>query len=311
MREERDVDVGNVRLHVLLDGPPAGRPLLLLHGFPECAHAWHRQLGAFAGAGFRVVVPDLRGYGLSDKPARVADYDIALLADDVLELADALGLGPFDLAGHDWGAAIGWHLAQEHRERIRRFVAIDGPHLDVFHRAFLRSPLQHLRSWYIHFFQLPWLPEWAMLHGLADSYFLQARKPTGFTPQDRRILAEARARPGAVRAMIHYYRAAYRRFFRQLAAGVLRGENPWAMFEPPDIEVPTLVLWGEHDRFVPPSMAEDCRAMCVDGRLHVVARASHWLMVDQHEELAQTMIDFFLRSPPLRAAAESWGTLPA
>src|SRR5215470_3174058 len=126
--ESRRVDLGNLRLHVVLAGPKDGPPVVLLHGFPEFWYAWYRQMGELAKAGFRVIVPDQRGYNLSDKPSRVEDYRVDKLAGDIASLIETLGYNDACVAAHDWGGGVAWQLVIRHPGRVRRLVVIDTPH---------------------------------------------------------------------------------------------------------------------------------------------------------------------------------------
>jgi len=148
-----------IKLHTVLTGPPEGEPVFLLHGFPEAWFGWEKQIKPLVGAGFRVIVPDQRGYNLSDKPIGVDQYQMKVLVDDILGLADKLGYEQFHLAGHDFGAMVCWSLALREPGRVKRLVIANVPHPAVF-KSYLRShPSQMLKSWYAFFFQLPGIPE--------------------------------------------------------------------------------------------------------------------------------------------------------
>src|SRR5215213_1487050 len=158
----RYADLGDVRLHYVEAGE--GPLVLLLHGFPQFWYAWRHQIPALVGAGFRVVAPDLRGYNLSAKPPGVESYALDVLAADVADLVGRVGERSAIVVGHDWGAAIAWRVASRHAAAVARVVAINGPHPRAFARE-LRTLDQLLRSSYIGFFQLPWLPEVAIRAG--------------------------------------------------------------------------------------------------------------------------------------------------
>jgi len=151
-----------VRLHVVEAGPEDGPLVLLLHGFPEFWYGWHRQIAPLAAAGFRVAVPDQRGYGLSDKPKKIRAYNLDDLALDIVGLIDALGREKAHVAAHDWGGAVGWWLALKHAERLERLALLNIPHPLVLERALWRSAKQRKKSSYMFWFQLPWLPEYAL-----------------------------------------------------------------------------------------------------------------------------------------------------
>src|SRR5438105_14056797 len=150
-------EVGDVSLHYVEAGD--GPLIVLLHGFPEFWFGWRLQIEPLAAAGFRVIVPDQQGYNLSSKPRGVASYALKELVSDVIAIADQLGQESLFLAGHDWGAAVAWCTALLHPERIAKLVIVNVPHPSVMRRFLNTRPRQMLRSWYILFFQIPWLPE--------------------------------------------------------------------------------------------------------------------------------------------------------
>lgn len=275
--------VNGLSLHVVEAGDPGDPLLLLLHGFPEFWWAWRHQITPLAEDGYHVVVPDMRGYNFSDAPQEVAAYALDVLAADVTAIADAFGAERFHLVGHDWGAVIGWWVAAQHPERLDRVVLMDGPHPDVWAEQALKHPTQALRSTYVAFFQLPWVPE-ASLSGF-DFAGLKAMmrgsaKADTFEPGALDRYAEAWARPGSLTAMLNYYRA-------------LR-ERPRSG-EPARLSPPTLILWADDDRFLERSVAEAGLALCDDGRLEMVEGASHWLHLEQPERVNGRVVEF-LRS---------------
>ena len=160
-----------ITLHVVEAGPQDGRPVFLLHGFPEFWWGWRHQIEPLARAGNRVIAPDQRGYNLSEKPEGIEAYTIDKLAADVLALADSRNLTRFALVGHDWGGLVAWHLASTRPDRVKRLMILNAPHPAIV-RPFMRShPSQLLRSAYVAFFQVPWLPEAVLRAG--DFYLLR------------------------------------------------------------------------------------------------------------------------------------------
>src|SRR5215469_6417093 len=160
--EFRVVHINGIALHVVLAGSPSGKPLIFLHGFPEFWFAWRRQIDHFVSAGYRVIIPDQRGYNLTDKPAGIANYSIEGLARDVVGILDIVAHSKAFVVGHDWGAAVAWYLAAQYSDRVNRIAILSVPHPRVFIRNLILSPAQLRRSWYMLFFQLPWLPEFAL-----------------------------------------------------------------------------------------------------------------------------------------------------
>jgi pimeloyl-ACP methyl ester carboxylesterase len=277
----RWIDVGGLRLHCVEAG--TGPLVVLLHGFPEFWYAWRHQIPALADAGYRVVAPDLRGYNTSDKPSRVRDYRPRVLVQDVADLIVALGAGSAAVAGHDWGGGLAWLLAMQHPKRVERLVLLNAPHPVRFLKG-LRSPRQLRRSWYILAFQLPWLPErlvaardfqvlrWILRH--------QPIRPGAFTAQDIDRYVVAAAQPGALRAAINYYRAAFRANPLAQSHGLRR------------VDIPTLIIWGDQDRSLGRELAEPDRDWVPDVRVERIAEASHWVQADDPERVNQLIVDF-------------------
>ncbi|WP_051935439.1 alpha/beta fold hydrolase [Deinococcus sp. YIM 77859] len=271
---EHQVVVNGVRLHYVAAGPRDGPPAVLLHGFPEFWRAWERQIGPLARAGFRVVVPDLRGYNLSEKPPGVAAYRVGRLQADVAALIHALGYGRAHVVGHDWGGIIAWALAVRQPEVVDRLVILNAPHPAAVRRVF-RKPAQWFRSWYIFFFQLPWLPERFLRR--FGRWALRGTNPAAYTEEDRRLYEEAWAQPGAATGMINYYRALFR--FRR------EGQDPL-------VRVPTLVLWGERDVALLPELASGLERWVPDVRVIRFPRASHWIMRDEPVRVNNLLMEF-------------------
>lgn len=264
---ERFVTTDGVRLHVVEAGPEDGPLVVLLHGFPEFWYGWRRQIGPLAEAGYRVLVPDQRGYNTSDKPPRVADYQIEALATDILALIAETGRERAHVVGHDWGAVVAWWLGSHHPERVERLGILNVPHPAVMRRHLLTNLRQIRRSWYIFFFQLPWLPERALRRGLAERALRGTSRRGTFSDEDLVRYREAWAQPGAMRAMVSWYRAAIR--------GAARTRGPWR------VPVETLVLWGARDVALGREMVAPSLALCDRGRSVFFEKATHWV---QHEE---------------------------
>ncbi|HVV47486.1 MAG TPA: alpha/beta hydrolase, partial [Bryobacteraceae bacterium] len=205
------IATNGVTLHVAEAGPAGGPLVFLLHGFPEFWYSWRNQIDPLAQRGFHVVAPDQRGYNLSDKPRGVESYDLDKLAADIAGLADHYGRKTFMVAGHDWGAAIGWWMAGRYPERVRRLAALNAPHPAVWLEAMRDNPVQRRKSAYVQFFRIPYLPEWligldrakALAKGFRDSV-----RPGAFTEEDLAQYRKAWARPGTLTATLNYYRAA-------------------------------------------------------------------------------------------------------
>lgn len=290
------IETSRVRLHVTEAGPEEGPLVVLLHGFPEFWYGWRHQIEALAAAGYRVMAPDQRGYHLSDKPQGYDAYAIDRLAADVIGLIAARGRDRATVVGHDWGAGVAWWLALRHPSWLDRLAILNVPHPAVLLRHLRRDPAQWLRSWYILFFRLPRLPE-ALLRangyeGLARALRQSARAGT-FSEIDLVRYRAAWSQPGALTAMINWYRAAARRPSR-----------------PPDnprVAVPTLVIWGARDVALAREMAAESVAYCDRGRLELCEEATHWVQHDEAARVNALLLAFLAEghhctSPPSPAA---------
>jgi pimeloyl-ACP methyl ester carboxylesterase len=276
---QRKVDIGEVGLNCAELGK--GPLVLLLHGFPECWVSWRNQLPALAEAGFRAVAPDLRGYGKSDKPAGLDAYRVEVLARDVARLVEALGENRAHVVGHDWGGAIAWFSAMWHPERLDRLAILNAPHPARYSKA-MKRPAQLLRSSYIFFFQLPFLPEALIRAGdflvLRRLFRYDPERRGAYTEQDiEEIVASARE-PGALRGMLAWYRAMIQR----------PTHTRWK-----PIERPVQVIWGEKDRYLLREIAEPSREWVPDLRFTPIPQASHWVQADAPDQVNRLLIDFF------------------
>jgi pimeloyl-ACP methyl ester carboxylesterase len=272
---------GAIELHAVASGSLEGPAVLLLHGFPEFWYSWRQQVAPLASAGFRVIVPDQRGYNTSNKPRGVASYALSQLTSDVLAIADHLGQDRVFLAGHDWGAAVAWSAALLHPQRIAKLAILNVPHPSVMRRYLNTNRRQLLRSWYMFFFQLPWLPEAAF--SAFDFRFgvrslVRSSRPGTFSSEDLALYRSAWSQPGALTSMINWYRAAFR--YR-------------AKFPDSTVHIPTRILWGERDAFLLSDMAHDSLRYCDSAELYTFANASHWLQHEEPARVSELLIDFF------------------
>lgn len=274
------IATNGIYLHAAMAGPEDGKPVFLLHGFPEAWFGWEAQIDPLAKAGFRVIVPDQRGYNLSDKPVGIASYQMDTLVKDILGLADALGYTDFYIAGHDFGAMVSWNLAMYHPERIKRMVIANVPHPHVM-SSYLRTHIQQmLKSWYAIFFQIPGLPEWAVKRN--NWRFLISAMPSDLNEEERDRYRAAWNIPGAMTGMMNWYRA----FFRL----------PKKIAQFSKIQVPTLILWGKQDPHLCFEMAELSVKLCNNGQLITFDDSTHWVLRDESEAISQYMVEYFVAS---------------
>jgi len=238
--ESLNLTANGIAFSAVAEGPSDGPLVLCLHGFPELGRSWRHQLPALAAGGYRAVAPDLRGYGQTELQG---PFDLRTLVDDVEALIASLGRQHAIVVGHDWGGAVAWSVAALRPSLVEKLVVLNCPPPQDLARAMLRSPSQLRRSWYILFFQLPWLPERRMAANCAE---VVARALVGgshrrgvWSPDELAAYRVAFARPGRAKAAIDWYRASFRRSLR-----------PRRPRRPPLVVAPTLVLWGTEDRFL-------------------------------------------------------------
>ena len=302
--EHRVVETNGIRLHCAVDGE--GPLVLFLHGFPECWYSWRHQLAALAPH-FRVVAPDLRGYNESDKPAGVAAYDMKELVADVAGLVRAFDAHEAVIVAHDWGGGIAWEFAMRHPELTRKLVVMNCPHIAIFEQALRANPKQLLKSWYMFFFQIPWLPE--TLLGLGDAWaignaFRQSTiQKDALTDEDIRALRAAASRPGALRSGLNYYRAAFRN--EQVVAGlppVLRrffyGDRTVApprtrLEDWPKISAPTMLIWGEQDVALRKELTYGMDPLFTNPpRIEYVPDSGHFVQQEKPDLVNRLLLDF-------------------
>jgi|SRR6266480_4670120 len=273
---ERDVEVNGVRLHCMVEGE--GPLVLLLHGFPETSRAWRKQMPALAER-FRVVAPDLRGYGRSDKPKGIAAYRGSVLADDIVGLIHAFDADRAHVVGHDWGGGVAWSVATLHPETVDRLVVLNCPHPAVMAKALRSNWTQIRKSWYIFAFQLPWVPEWSFRRGGAKGLkdaLRRTAKPGTFSDADLDAYAEAFCAPGAATGAINFYRAAVR-------SRVARGK----------IKAPTLLIWAEDDFALGIELTRGMDDFFESPpRIEYLPDTGHWVMEERPELVNRLLLEF-------------------
>lgn len=274
--------VNGIGMHLATAGH--GPLVVLLHGFPEFWYSWRYQFPVLAEH-LRVVAPDQRGYNLTEKPPH--GYDIETLTTDVAALIRALGYQRAHVVGHDWGGAVAWWLAITRPELVDRLVIMNAPHPATFRQAMQNNWRQRLRSWYMLFFQLPRLPEAAFRLGdywaLEQSFRRDTTRPEAFTDEVMARYKQAASRPGALTAMINWYREAL-------------GLSTWRATGRRDLilRVPTLVIWGERDRYLGRELNDDLRRWVPELTLRYIPDASHWVQQDRPEEVNRYLLEFLV-----------------
>ena len=270
----RRVEANGIRLAVVDEG--SGPPVVLLHGFPDSADVWRHQVPALVDAGYRVVAPDLRGFGESDRPEGVASYEIPVVLEDVRALTAALGTSPFRLVGHDWGGVVGWLLAAAFPDLVERYAALGVGY------ASRRPTVEELEKyWYIFLWQLEGIAEdairasdWKLLRE-----WMREGRPDA-SPDLQRSLDDL-ARPGALRAGLAWYRAIAR------PETILQDELPL-----PKVSCPVLGVWSEHD-FLPESrMTASADNVSGRWRYERLDAVGHWIPTEAPDRLNPLLLEF-------------------
>ncbi|SDM53960.1 Pimeloyl-ACP methyl ester carboxylesterase [Halogranum gelatinilyticum] len=278
----RQTVVNDVRLHYVEAGEEHDETVVLLHGFPEFWYSWHEQIPALADE-YHVVVPDLRGYNRSEKPIGVDAYRMSELTADVVELIQEFG-DDAHLVGHDWGGGIAWNVAARHADVVKTLSVLNAPHPEAFREEIRRNPEQRRKSWYMAFFQLPKLPEWGLTRrncAALDEVFETSTDALSDADLDR--YKEAFATPGAATAAVNYYRSILREEVKAripfVSGDVASGE----------VDVPTLLLWGEDDlALVPELTAVD--EWVPDLTVRRIPDASHWVQLDAADRVSEELL---------------------
>ncbi len=268
------VNANGIHIHATTTGQ--GPVILLLHGFPDTHIVWRKQVPVLASAGFRVLAPDLRGYGRTDAPPHVLDYTLDQLRADVLGLLDALNIDKVHLVGHDWGGILGWQLAAMAPTRIERFVAMSTGHPSAIAHA---GVLQRLRMSYIPYFCMPGIAE----HTLRAADWFALRQFTS-EPGQAEFWKRDLDPPGRLTAALNYYRANIKLALPQSL---------------PRIKVPVMGIWSERDPALGEKQMRDS-AHYVDGefRFERIRDADHWLQLTAHERVNTLLLDFFAVRKP-------------
>jgi epoxide hydrolase 4 len=297
----RSISLPGLRMQVLEAGPAEGPLVLLLHGFPELSESWREVLPRLARAGFRAVAPDLRGYGGTDRPRE--GYDLDTLANDIVQLARHLQPDrPVYLVGHDWGGVIAYHVAAMHPEVVERLAVVNAPHPEQMARE-IWKPGQLLRSWYIFFFQLPFLPE----------YLLSARGGSLVPRMLRRMMVDPERVPKgrlaeyeanfssreAARAALDYYRMAFRRTV-----------DPRRLLESrsyPRIRAPFLLIWGEKDAALRKQLTKGLEPYFEQRpAVHYLPEEGHFVPLEAPEKVAALLIEHFSAGRALTDEEARW-----
>jgi pimeloyl-ACP methyl ester carboxylesterase len=278
-------DVNNIRLHYVTAGK--GKLIMFLHGFPEFWYEWKNQLVEF-GQDYQVVAPDMRGYNLSSRPADVEQYRMRYLVEDIRALAEHLGRKKFVLVGHDWGGGVAWAFAMRQPDYLEKLIIINAPHPITFLRELRDNPAQRKASQYILVHRTPDAEEIISRDSyavLVSSLLEDGLKQGYFTDEDRKEYIEAWSQPGALTGGLNYYRAAH--------LGPFTGESDEIIDADPTllvVKVPTLVIWGEKDRWLLAGNLEGLEKYVSNLTVKRIPGSSHWVI---HEK--PSLVNAYIR----------------
>ena len=259
--------------------------MLMLHGFPEFWYSWRHQIAEFS-EDYHTVAIDMRGYNDSDKPEGVSAYQMSEFIADIKGVITGLGYEDCILVAHDWGGAIAWNFAYAYPEMVEKLVVLNIPHPAKFAQG-LKTLEQLSKSWYIFAFQLPWLPEFIFqlndYQAIKEAFSGMAIDKTAFSAADLDAYRDAAAKPGALTAMINYYRGIFSQLFDR------QGQS-WQI-----LDIPTLTIWGEEDTALGKELTYGTEAYVRDWQIKYIPNCSHWVQQEQ-PELVNRYIEEFIES---------------
>lgn len=289
--EQRRVALSTgVEVDVWTAGDPSLPPILFLHGFPESHRTWRHQMAALSDRYF-CVAPDQRGYARSSKPPAIEDYAVPKLVADVFALADALGIDRFTLAAHDWGGAVGWAAALSNQERIERLMICNAPHPYIFQKTLIENLPQREASQYIRLFRDDTIDREIAEKGLAwffDDRFRDHLASATATAEDRAAYLDEWSVPGAMTAMLNWYRASP----MQVPAMDATERSAFLDRPFPRLRIPTLIVWGLKDVALLPCQLDGLADHIDDVTIVRVPEAGHFVTWEAPEAVSRAMSDW-------------------
>jgi len=272
-------------------GPADALPVILLHGFPESHRTWSK-LAPLLGDGFRLIMPDLRGFGQSDRPQDVEAYATDTLIADLFALADACGVDRFALVGHDWGGAIAWAAALRGDPRIERLAIINSPHPWIFQKSLIEDSAQRAASQYITAFRAPGMEAAVEAMGVDrffDKSFGGHVDLATIDPADRAASIAEWSRPGALTAMFNWYRASH---LVVPPPGVTIPVPDWVLRLAPRIRVPLRIIWGLDDKALLPGQLEGIGEVGDDVEVFPLKGVGHFAPWQAPRQVAAALAPF-------------------
>jgi pimeloyl-ACP methyl ester carboxylesterase len=261
-----------------------GDLVLLLHGFPEFWYSWVKVIPLLENH-FKVVAPDLRGYGQSDKPQKVKDYNFKILAKDIAEIIKALGYEKAIIVGHDWGGGVAWEFAKLYPEMTERLIVLNCPPATKLQKSIFTNWKQFKMSWYIFFFQLPLIPEWWLHKNLKNLFWRMLKgwaiNKNAFQKEDIEQYEKAFANRSDFTGPLNYYRAASRAMLDKDFKNI------------PQYNMDTLIIWGEADKALGKWLIDDLEKYFTQKfEIKYIPNCSHWVQQEQPELVAKYILSF-------------------
>jgi pimeloyl-ACP methyl ester carboxylesterase len=292
--EERTVSLSTgIAMHVALAGPEDAPPVIMIHGFPESHRTW-RALEPMLSDRLRLIMPDLRGFGDSDRPQDVADYATDTLIADIFALADALDIDRFALVGHDWGGAIAWAAALRGNPRIERLAIVNSPHPLIFQKSLIDDEPQRAASQYMRAFRNPGMEAAIAAMGFDaffDKSFARHADLSLIPAEERQIYIDQWSRPGALTAMLNWYRSS------QVVVPA-PGENAampaWVERGVPKLKIPVRVAWGLEDKALLPIQLEGIGEVGDDVEVFPLPGVGHFAPWEAPGKVAEALKPFLL-----------------
>lgn len=287
-RFERYQLASGLNMRIARCGPTDAPLVVMLHGFPECWYSYRHQMRALSDR-FDCAAVEMRGYGETDAPRGVSNYSLDKLVGDVADIIHALGREKAVVIGHDWGGAVAWATALTRVEVVERLIVLNCPHPARFSRELARNPRQMLRSWYMLFFQIPWLPEAIMRRGnfatLLSGMRDMAVQKSAISDEDLEYFRAALKNPYAITAAINYYRAMFR--------SQLRPSSRRANSFDGKIAIPTMLIWGEDDFALGKELTYGMEPLFSgEFQLKYIADCGHWVQQEKPEQVNQHIAEF-------------------
>ena len=294
MIEQRKIALSTgIAMNVALAGPADAPPVVFLHGFPESHRTWAKLVPLLEND-LRLIMPDLRGYGATDKPQEVEAYSTDTLLADLFALADALAIDRFALVGHDWGGAIAWAAALRGDPRITRLGIVNSPHPYIFQKSLIDHPEQRAASQYITAFRTPGM-EAAIARMGYETFFEKSFSPhvtlATIPVEERAAYVADWSQPGAMTAMLNWYRASH---LIVPPPGVGLPLPDWILRATPLIEIPVRVVWGMDDKALLPVQLEGIGEVGDDVEVFPLPGVGHFAPWQAPDKVAAALKPFLM-----------------